>query len=643
MATLNSEITKKRKKKRIKWYCIYSLFAAGAAPEAAFILHQILSKEQRLQLSYLEALKNLMEVRQIQVFSMAILFLLLVFLLYISMTIHPVMANVQMQQITEDIRIPVPAGNGQHGAERFLDEQEKKRLFQVYSFSGNENLEGKGGLVIQMIKKRGKDIIYYISGELHSLIIGASGSGKTRRILLETIWLQLISRLSIVVSDVKGEIFYFTAPFAESLGYKTMAFDLRNPKKSVHYNFMQPILDAMKCGDTAKAIDYAWDLVSVLVGQQKGEPIWYNGECATIAAAILLVALDAPEEYRNLTNVYYFIAYMCEPDEYGEMPINNYLKKLEDSHPAKGVFAQAKIAPNKTRSSFFTSALGTLRLFTNPNIAEMTSKSDFSLKDIGKEKTILYLIIPDEKKTMYPLVSILVTQLYTLQVELANENGLRLPIDTDYDLDEVGNFPYIPILGNLASAGRSRGIRANLIIQDYQQLESKYKEEYKNIITNCQVKMYLKSDDPDTLKRVSENLGKYTVEVSSASTSVSDSRKTDANYSSSASLAGRALLEPAEVKRIKSPYAVCMITGEYAGINILPDLSEYRVNEIYGLGDEAFNTKLMMDRENARKEHDIPEIKLWGIWKSYQEVTMESIDIIDSHIKKGKPERISFI
>ena len=80
-----------------------------------------------------------------------------------------------------------------------------------------------------------------------------------------------------------------------------------------------------------------------------------------------------------------------------------------------------------------------------------------------------------------------------LQVELANEHGLMVPVPTNYDLDELGNFPTIPVLPDLVSAGRSRGIRLNGIIQDYQQLEKKYKEDFKNIKANCQLKITLLS------------------------------------------------------------------------------------------------------------------------------------------------------
>lgn len=627
MATLNPNKLKKNKNKKIKFFLIFVVVELMISPLLVFLVHQILTivgsgtiDFSRLNYSYLDSLTALYTVKQLPLIFFVLQILLLAFWIYTTMRLEATIASIDTRYITPQIETPIPAGNGQHGKERFLTEEEKRELYNVFAFSGTENsLNTKGGIVVHHEKRGTKEIIYYIGKNLHTLIYGSSGSGKTRRILLVTMWLQILSGISIVTSDVKGEIYYFTHLLAELYGYKTYALDLRNPKKSIHYNFLQPILDALEEGDSAKAIDYTWDLVSVFVGEPKGEPLWTNGELATIAAGILIVALDAPRQYKNLTNVYYFIAFMCKPGELGKLPLNKYLEKLDDTHPAKGVFAMAEIAPHKTRSSFFTSALGTLKLFTNPNIAEMTSQSDINLKDISREKSILYMMIPDEKKTTYSLVSTLITQLYMMQVELANENGGKVPVETDYNLDEIGNFPFIPVLGNMISAGRSRGIRLNLIIQDDQQLESKYKDDFKNIKSNCQVKLYLKSDNPETLKRVSEALGKYTVEVSSASASVSENKRDNMNYSSSASLTGRPLLEQAEVGRIKEPYALCMITGEYAGINYLPDLSEYRLNKLYGLGDEQHNVTIIQKREAEREEHVITALNLWGIWKTYQD------------------------
>ena len=543
------------------------------------------------------------------------------------------LSSVGMMKITDDISIPVPSGNGQHGSERFLTDKEKCNLYAVYT--PGDKFDGKAGLIVNYKKAGGKEYFYYIKDDIHSMIIGTTGAGKDRRIVLQTIYLQIMSGVSIALSDVKGDMFCYTSGFAVKNGYDVAVLDLRQPEKSGRYNFLQPILNALDEKDIAKAVDATWDLVSVLVGQQKGEPLWYNGETATIAAAILCVCLEAPAEYRNMSNVYYFIAYLCKADQYGQMPLNGYLENLDDAHPAKSVFAMAQIAASKTRSSFFTSALGTLRLFTNPNIAAMTSVSDFDLKDVGRKKTILYMIVPDDKKTLYPLVSIMVTQLYSQQIELANEHGQRLPVDTDYDLNELGNFPTIPCLGNILSAGRSRGIRVNAVIQDIQQMEKNYKEDFKNIKTNCQVKLYLKSDDPDTLKMISDSLGNYTVRSVGVSNSISTDRGSGGNYSNSSNLGGRKLLEPAEVGRINSPYAVCLMTGRFGAVNRLPDISETCVNKEFGMGSRQENIELIKKVEKSREVRQLPKtIPLWGIWNTVRSMSD------DNQVKR---KRVSFL
>lgn len=640
MATLNNEKIKQGKRKKQRFVIGIIVPVVIIAPYLAFLIDQILKGalgKTGLNYSIIDAYKIFFDFSSmsiVHIWTLAIITAWIGLIVYSSMTVEQTITKVDTIKLFDDVEIPVAAGNGQHGTARFLKENEKDNIFASFSFSGKEKLSTpKGGLVVEMKKEHGIEKIRYVSDDYHAMIIGSTGCGKSRRMLFETVWLQILSGSSVVVSDMKGEIFYYTHEYAEQKGYKALPLDLRNPRKSVHYNFLQPIIDAFDEGDEAKAIDYTWDLVSVLVGESKGEPLWYNGETATIAAAILAVVLEAPDNCKNMANVYHFIANMCKSNEMGEMLISSYLENLPDTHPAKTVFAMATIAAEKTRSSFFTSALGTLRLFTNPNIAEMTSKSDFSLADLGREKTILYMMVPDDKKTYYPLVSILITQMYSIQVELANEYGGRLPVNIDYDLDEIGNFPFIPSLSAIHAAGRSRGVRVYSFWQDFQQLKTKYKDDYENIKSNCRVHMFLMAVSDETLKEMSDSLGKYTVEVSSASTSATEGKKNSANYSSSASLAARALLEPNEVAKIKAPWAIVKVAGENPGIVTLPDLSEYRLNQILGLGDMEHNSKIIMEREAKRPQRDIPELILWGIWNEIK-------DEIDSYAEKG--ERVIF-
>lgn len=612
----------------------------------------------------------------------------LIYILLLLLTPTATLVSVKEVKITEDISIPIAVGSGQYGNARFATEKEKKALTGVITIGSDDidkEIEESPNIVIEMKSINGIDHISYFKNFSHSIILALTGAGKTRRVLLESICLQIMAGDCIFVSDIKGEIFYYTSEFAKSRGYKIITLDLNNPLKSDHYNFLQPVLDELEKGKkqhdkkvkeykkifddpeqirkrmmsdndfekieeeyanikndyawTGQAQEYAWDLVSVLVGEQKGEPIWYNGESASICAAILIVCMEAPKEFRNMTNVYAFISYMTKSIEVlNTTLLEIYLDELPDTHPAKFIFRQSQIAPYRTRTSFYTSALGTLRLFTNPRIATMMSKSDFNLGSIGMEgKTILYMIIPDEKKTYHSIASLLINQMYIAQVESARSNGGRLKIPMKYALDEVGNFPYIPVMPSLISVGRSRGITANLIFQDYQQGEKIYKEDFETIKSQCGLKIFLKSDSVKTLEEISKKLGDYTTENVSASVSSNTNlRDLNSNVSNSSNLTGRKLLDTADLMKFKSPHALVMATGENPMVTELPDLSEYHFNNFLGLGDEEHNSQKIVEIENKRKEIEQSSVQLWGIWNEVQKKADKMVADLIAAMKEKK-------
>lgn len=533
----------------------------------------------------------------------------------------------ETMKITDQIMIPKAIGDGQHGTSRFLTEKEKESIFHIVIKKKEKELQNSKncGLVIGM-EKISKTIekIYCVEDDVHTLILGATRSGKTRCMIEQSIWLRASTGKSMLISDPKGELFLDTAQYLKEHGYDVIDFDLRQPLKGIHYNYLEMINQFVDNNDISRAIDATWDITSVLVGMPKGEPLWTNGEAAVIAASIMAVVLEAPKTYRNLTNVYYFIAHMCEANEAGEMPINRYFEKLPDSHPAKGIFAVAKISPERTRGSFFGSALATLRLFTNWNISDMTSKSDFDVKEIAKKKTAVFIIIPDEKNTFYSLVSLFLNQVYVNLVELANHCGGRVPIDVDFFMDEFGNFPAIPSFGSMLSVGAGRGLRFSLVLQDFQQLEKSYKEDYENIKGNCQVWVYLKSPSLKTLEELSKKTGTYTVQVNSVNNSISGRSIKQVSYSDSANMQSRALLLPDEIGRIDRPYLLILFTGQFPGIFYAPDLSQYFANEELGLGDKNHNLKIRLEREEKRQIRQKQELKLWEVWKKYKEKQVES-------------------
>lgn len=636
IATLSQTRRNRIRKRRILYSIILASLSIIISPYLTKIATYILENKtlQNINYNYFDLVFCSWNNNEIKIFIILECFVLLMIFALLTSSWTSI-GSAEVKEIIPGIITPAAVGQGQHGTSRFLTQDEKERIFFKVVFSKDkiDQRDKNLGLVLEMKKKGKKEIIICIEDDRHSIIIGATRSGKSRRAILQTIWLRSLVKKSMVISDPKGELYLYSCKYLESMGINTIAVDFRQPLKSVHYNYMRFINDAIDQNDIPKAIDYTWDLVSVMVGVPKGEPLWTNGESAVIAAAILVVSIEAPKDYRNLTNVYYFIAFMCESNEYGEMPINEYFATLPETHPARGVFAVAKISPDRTRGSFFGSALATLRLFTNWNIADMTSKSDFDVETIGKEPTAVFLIIPDEKTTLYSLVSLMVNQIYVKLVEVANLYGGRVPCEVEFELDEFGNFPEIPGFGTMLSVGAGRGLRFNIVLQDFQQLEKKYKDDYENIKGNCQNTLYLRSTSLKTQEEISKKTGTYTVQVNNNSSSVSGNRIKNISFSDSASMQSRALLMPDEIGRIESPYSLDLHSGNFPSIMHSPDLSKYKANHLLGLGDEKFNRKLCMERDRNREERERAELKLWGIWNNY--VTSENI--------KTDNETVSFL
>ena len=381
--------------------------------------------------------------------------------------------------------------------------------------------------------------------------------------------------------------------------------------------------------DTPFALDDPAALAAqaeALVGKPEGEKIWTNGECSIIAAAILCVVCDNQKrpEFQNMTNVYWFISEMCRTIG-NKMPLLEYLKKQSPTHPARALLSISDVAPSRTRGSFYTSALTTLRLFTSKSIYSITHASDFTLTDLGRKKQALFVILPDEKTTFYPIASLIVSQQYELLAEAADKRGGRLERRVNFLLDEFGNFTPISDMTNKLTVAAGRGMRYALYVQGFDQLKEKYSDNIANTIKgNCQIWAYLQSDDPETLREMSDKLGSYT--TSSYQLSASNGRFTTPSSSQSVSLTERKLLNTDEVRRVKRPYQI-ITSRDHPAMMYAPDLSKWLFNQMLGMGDMEHNRKLREERENKRPiiTNTKQEIALWNIWVYYQKDIMRRL------------------
>ncbi|MGV8147039.1 MAG: VirD4-like conjugal transfer protein, CD1115 family [Alkaliphilus sp.] len=479
-----------------------------------------------------------------------------------------------------------------------------------------------GGIVIGYEKRGKTEKIYFVDEDTHTLCIGATRSGKTRTVVLESIGALALAGESMILSDPKAELYTYTYPFLKNMGYEVICIDFKNPLKSDRYNFLQPVIDAVDAGDIPRAAEATWDLTSALVPENShNEKIWTNGEASIIAAAIMAVVYDNKDinarRYQNMSNVYFFISEMCKSID-GSMPLIRYMKSISSNHPARALLAISEVAPSKTRGSFYTSALTTLRLFTNPLIHSMTKTSDFDLREIGSKKQAIFIILPDEKTTYYSLASLFVNQTYMKLVKNADERGGRLERRVNFILEEFGNFVKIPDFANKLTVGGGRGIRFSLFMQSLMQLDEKYGRETAGTIkANCETWIYLQTDDLNTLEEISKKLGNYT--VSTYSLSSSHARYTNPSSSHSINLTHRALLTVDEVRRVARPHSLITSRSNPA-IMYSPDLSKWYFNKLFGLGTKEHNRRVRQHRENQRITRESKnEIDTWNIWEYFVE------------------------
>lgn len=548
-------------------------------------------------------------------------------------------------EIMKDIFIPKPIKNKfQYGSSWFLEKENIDRSFASNVIEDNKMIRllllnktiseeifeqykfTKGGISLGLEKINNREKIYYNDDDTHSIILGATRSGKGRTVLLQTIGIQGLAGESMILSDPKGELFCYTNEFLKNLGYEVIALDFEELEKSNSYNFLQNVIDYVNEGDMTRAIDSVEDVVDMLVQKGSNEPIWENGEKSVLAFAILLVVIENKErpEYQNLTNAYHFLSKMCISDENGKIPLNKYIQDLDDNHPAKLKASIALVAPEKTRGSFFTSALSTLRLFANPFIYEMSKQTDFDINDSTKKRAI-FIILPDQKKTYNSLAGLFISQYYNSLIKNAKANGNRLQRRVNFNLDEFGNYPAINGMESKMTVSAGYGIRFNLFIQSFAQLKSVYDEDVARVLKdNAETLIYLRSKDTETLKEVSERLGTYTA------INVTESNG-KGSFTSSTSYIERPLLNYKEVEKIKRPNTLVLRDGENV-IFYSPDLSNWLFNKIFGLGDKEHNRKVIVERQAKRPKKSSSEIemKLWN--KFYKDLEGELDDCFGRRI-----------
>ena len=522
-------------------------------------------------------------------------------------------------------------GQGQYGTARFSTKAEIKKTytkipFDVENWRKGKNLPKVQGTVVGCRTEGKRTYALIDEGDVHTLMVGAAGVGKTAFFLYPNIELSLASGMSFLNTDCKGDVVRNYGTIAKKYyGYNVSVIDLRNPTRSDENNMLHLVnkyMDIYKSDKTnlqakAKAEKYAKITAKTIINIGGGDyssmgqnAFFYDASEGLLASLILLIAEFGEKNERHIVSVFKMIQDLLTPiaeekkaEKKGQAkPKNGFkilMEKLPDEHKAKWLAGSALFAADQAMMSIISTALSRLNSFIDSELEQILCfGTAIDAEKFCNEKSAIFIVLPEEDISKYFMVSLIIQQLYREILVIADENGGKLKNRVMFFCDEFGSFPKIEGAEAMFSASRSRRISIVAIIQSFAQLDKNYGREGQEIITdNTQLTIFGGfAPNSQSAEILSKTLGEQTV----LSGSVSHGR----DKSQSLQMIGRPLMTPDELKSMPKGQFIVMKTGTHPMISPLKLYFKWGIEfeEQYILEDKGARKVTYMSKDGLMRE-----------------------------------------
>lgn len=492
-----------------------------------------------------------------------------------------------------------------------MEEIKKNKGFTVTKFS-NLSETNDGILILAETKKNDIEIVF--KEPIHTLIIGATGTGKTTAFVspfLE-ILLRTKTKPSIIVTDPKGELYTKHANSFKENGYIVNVIDLSDVYHSTKWNPFNDILRKTKemlystveqkngkyyvagkefltNDEAAKAckeraiqlkdeiyVDIQDLVYTMCPVENKHDATWQKGARDLIFGFVLSFWEDVRDGYMkenqfNLYNLYRNISDYAK----GECEdLIAYFDTRDETSRARGLSNTVLVSTDRTLSSYLGDVNQYMNWMADGGIAALTSGNEIEFTDFDEKPNVLFFKIPDDKENRYRLVTLFITQMYKALVEKATRNkelgkteNQELLRNVYFVMDEFGNLPKLYNMDKIVTIGRSRHIFMVPVIQDYNQLDDKYgKEVAATVRSNCNIQVFIGSNDENTRRAVSEACGKKKVKK------ISYNENKDMSVSTSAESVP--IIYPNELEHLNDP------ANGILGNTVITSLGNYPIKSV---------------------------------------------------------------
>ena len=428
---------------------------------------------------------------------------------------------------------------------RFMTEKERDKFFPQFDYDNAAQAKRDGVPMRAILDKKGKLQCNFMPNA-HSLIIGATGSGKTTTFINPMIQLLGATNCgsSMIMTDPKGELFAMHSKYLQERGYDVKLLDLRDTYSSSRWNplggiwdMYQDYLNAGKgivvhrdsmaeypqlkqmdgmakpgalwaqwqgkayadlthCYDDVsvtkqKIYDEMYedlnDLISVICPiENEKDPLWEKGARSIILATCLAMLEDSEDPTLGMTKDkfnFFNLNKALANSENNYKALKDYFKGRSPLSQAVTLSRQVLSAAEATMSSYMSITFDKLNMFNDRGLCGLTSATDIVASQFAERPTALFMKIPDEKDTRHGLAAVFVLCMYKALIKVASaREDLSLPRNVYFILDEFGNMPKIEKFDKMITVGRSRKIWFNMVVQSYSQLNNVYGEQVADIV-----------------------------------------------------------------------------------------------------------------------------------------------------------------
>lgn len=466
---------------------------------------------------------------------------------------------------------------------------------------------------------------YVYKGDDFNLVVGGTGTKKTRNVVAPYIYNNALAGKSMIISDIKGDLYRLLSKILRRLGYKIKVLNFNDPSKGDAFNPLDEICRNYKSGNMHKANRDLNNLADMIFNSVKADkdPFWHKSSANYFVGSAMTIFDLFNVDKATIANV--FNLHIQGNVNGYESLLKDYYRYKENSDAWKLLVTTVE-APRETKASIhsvYTSALNRL-LGQNEFLLKMMSHSTFSVSDIVEEKTAVFIIANEESMSVHGgLISAYIQQWYASLVDIAEKTDGVLKRDVVFVLDEFGNLPAIEDFQTKISLSRARGISWMVVIQSFSQLEYRYGKDVANtIIGNTSNWIYLFSPDPQLLEYISKLLGDVTDEYTGRT---------------------RRLLSPNQLRHFQKcddeglTECLLLLGRMNPFVSYLPDISQYSGIEIM----KSFDIPTRVDDElkniNFKEAIDDKKREQLERKKIEKDQLLKDLNTTTETVKKGDP------